>query len=400
MLLAFDHTLTLSLRFTKVGLLIGPRGNTLKKMETESGAKIAIRGKGSVKEGKGRSDAAHTSNQEEDLHCLIMADTEEKVNKAKKLIHNIIETAASIPEGQNELKRNQLRELAALNGTLRDDENQACQNCGQIGHRKYDCPEQRNFTANIICRVCGNAGHMARDCPDRQRGANWRNDGPGGPPGPAPAAGRIGTGDAVDREYEQLMQELSGGASANGEAPRRIEGGPGGGYDQPPQDDVKPWQRGPTGAAAPWQKRDDRGFDSRDAAPAGSAAPWARDRPRGDGRGADPYYGGAGAGTGYNAPAAANPAPWAQQAPAYPAAAPYAGYAAPGYSGGYQPQGAPPGLAAPPGLSGAGLSALLQQFAGSPPPPPPTSAIPPPPPGSAPPPPPPSDQHPPPPPGN
>jgi len=61
-------------------------------METESGAKIAIRGKGSVKEGKGRSDAAHTSNQEEDLHCLIMADTEEKVNKAKKLINTIIET--------------------------------------------------------------------------------------------------------------------------------------------------------------------------------------------------------------------------------------------------------------------------------------------------------------------
>jgi splicing factor 1 len=66
-------------------------------METESQAKIAIRGKGSVKEGKGRSDAAHTSNQEEDLHCLIMADTEEKVNKAKKLIHNIIETVSAFP---------------------------------------------------------------------------------------------------------------------------------------------------------------------------------------------------------------------------------------------------------------------------------------------------------------
>ena len=65
-------------------------------MESESGAKIAIRGKGSVKEGKGRSDTTHTSNQEEDLHCLIMADTEEKVNKAKKLIHNVIETV-SIP---------------------------------------------------------------------------------------------------------------------------------------------------------------------------------------------------------------------------------------------------------------------------------------------------------------
>ena len=61
-------------------------------MEKNSGAKIAIRGKGSVKEGKGKSDAAHASNQDEDLHCLIMADTEEKVNKAKELIHNVIET--------------------------------------------------------------------------------------------------------------------------------------------------------------------------------------------------------------------------------------------------------------------------------------------------------------------
>ncbi|PSS16877.1 hypothetical protein M430DRAFT_141353 [Amorphotheca resinae ATCC 22711] len=385
-----------------IGLLIGPRGNTLKKMETESGAKIAIRGKGSVKEGKGRSDAAHTSNQEEDLHCLIMADTEEKVNKAKKLIHNIIETAASIPEGQNELKRNQLRELAALNGTLRDDENQACQNCGQIGHRKYDCPEQRNFTANIICRVCGNAGHMAKDCPDRQRGTSWR-DAPGGPPGPG--AGRIGAGDAVDREYEQLMQELSGGAPST-DGPRRIESGPSGGYDQGPPagDDVKPWQRGPTGAPAPWQQRgrgDDRnGFDSRDG-PTGGAAPWVRDRARGGDRG-DSYPGGP---NGYGAPPPPPPAaPW-QQPPAYPpAGAPpggYGAYSAPGYGAAY-PQasmGAPPGLAAPPGLSGAGLSALLQQFSGSPPPPPPPpGSIPPPPPGNAPPPPPPSDQPPPPPP--
>lgn len=205
------------------------------------------------------------------------------------------------------------------------------------------------------------------------------------------------------------MQELSGGAPA-GDAPRRIEAGPGG-FDQPPQDDVKPWQRGPTGAAAPWQKRDDRGgggYDTRDAPPSGGAAPWARDRGRGgEGRGGDAYYGGGQ--NGYNAPpsgpSAGNPAPWAQQTPAYPPVAGYgaAGYSAPGYGNGYPPQqamGAPPGLAAPPGLSAAGVTALLQQFAQSPPPPPPTSSIPPPPPGSAPPPPPPSDAPPPPPPSN
>ena len=36
-----------------MGLLIGPRGNTMKKLEAETGAKIMIRGKGTQKEGKG-----------------------------------------------------------------------------------------------------------------------------------------------------------------------------------------------------------------------------------------------------------------------------------------------------------------------------------------------------------
>ncbi|KAJ5105910.1 hypothetical protein NUU61_003257 [Penicillium alfredii] len=339
-----------------IGLLIGPRGNTLKKMETESGAKIAIRGKGSVKEGKGRSDAAHASNQEEDLHCLIMADTEDKVNKAKKLIHNVIETAASIPEGQNELKRNQLRELAALNGTLRDDENQACQNCGQIGHRKYDCPEQRNFTANIICRVCGNAGHMARDCPERQRGSDWRNN--PGYGGRDPRA--IGTGDAVDREMEQLMNELSGGAPGE-HPPRRIEAGPDHGY--PDDRDAQPWERRlPPTDAAPWQQRGRENRSRDDYAPRdhGAPPPWAAQS-----RGGDYGYGG------YAAPGTASaPAPWQQQAPPPPPGG-QAGY---GYGYGYPPPGmgapgtGPPGMAAPPPPPG---MPPYYGGAGSPPPPPP-----------------------------
>lgn len=389
-------------------------------MESNSGAKIAIRGKGSVKEGKGRSDAAHTSNQEEDLHCLIMADTEEKVNKAKRLIHNVIETAASIPEGQNELKRNQLRMLATLNGTLRDDENQACQNCGQIGHRKYDCPEQRNFTANIICRVCGNAGHMARDCPDRQRGSNWRNDGPGGYGGGRPPAGRaIGPGDAVDREYEQLMQELAGGGPVgDGQAPQRIEAGPGGyengrdsyggggGHGGDRERELRPWQRGPTGAAAPWQNRsrDDRerqDYGRGDHGP-GSAPPWAGRSRGGDGYGYGQPGGGA-PGGGHSA------APWHQHAP--PAGTPTGPSGHMGYGGGYPGAAtgygagdhsaagypAPPSMGAPPGLAGGlapppGLGGMYAGYGGAaspPPPPPPMGGAPPPPPTEQPPPPPP-----------
>lgn len=134
------------------GLLVGPRGNSLKKMERESGAKISIRGKGSVKDGKVRPDM-YAGDDDEDLHCFVTADNEDKVRKCVELINSVIETvsailsdiclslsdvqAASTPETDNDHKRNQLRELAQLNGTLRDDEGQACQNCGKIGHRKW-----------------------------------------------------------------------------------------------------------------------------------------------------------------------------------------------------------------------------------------------------------------------
>jgi len=360
-------------------------------METESQAKIAIRGKGSVKEGKGRSDAAHTSNQEEDLHCLIMADTEEKVNKAKKLIHNVIETAASIPEGQNELKRNQLRELAALNGTLRDDENQACQNCGEIGHRKYDCPQKQNFTASIICRVCGQAGHMARDCPDRKVGQPWRND------NRFPDRGQPARIAAPENELDAFMAEMGG---APGQPRAAIEyngnGAAGGDSYGGGERAVKPWERGPTGGSAPWARNDgdDRGRgDSNSAAP----PPWAG----GGGRGGQSYDQGYGAGNGA--------APWASATPTAPAAG--AGYGYGGY--GYDQNagmGAPgaygaPGYGAPPPPSGPppGLGPLFQSYggAGSPPPPPPPpsgSVPPPPPPGEAPPPTPPTEAPPPPPP--
>lgn len=366
-------------------------------METKSQAKIAIRGKGSVKEGKGKSDAAHASNQDEDLHCLIMADTEEKIIKAKELIHQVIETvssygpslqvasiltftqAASIPEGQNELKRNQLRELAALNGTLRDDENQACQNCGEIGHRKYDCPNAKNFTANVICRVCGNAGHFARDCPDRARGSDWRNLPPRGPGGDG------------DNEYEKLMNEIGGGTAGN--PARQIGWQEGGAGAAPPGGpELKPWQKAPTGGPAPWERpqRPPPG------GPSGGPAPWLqRDRGNhdnygghGGGHGGHGGYGGGGYGGhggghgGYNGGGggyeSGGPPPWARGGggdrehrggggggPApwmQPQQQPHMGYSAPGMD-----YNAPPPPPPPPG----GIP---------PPPPPPSDNIPPPPP--------------------
>ncbi|PPQ83443.1 hypothetical protein CVT25_007034 [Psilocybe cyanescens] len=216
------------------GLLVGPRGNSLKKMERESGAKISIRGKGSVKEGKARPDQ-YADDAEEDLHCLVLGETDEKVAACVKMINKVIETAASTPEGQNDHKRNQLRELAALNGTLRDDENQICQNCGGVGHRKYDCPEQRNFTANIICRVCGSAGHMARDCTvnkDPNAQAVSIN-------GPSPSLNRTG----FDSEYASLMAEL-GENAGSGDPGKTPWDAPSMGHDiTAGGSNIPPWRR-------------------------------------------------------------------------------------------------------------------------------------------------------------
>jgi splicing factor 1 len=180
-----------------IGLLIGPRGNTLKKMEGDSGAKISIRGKGSLKEGK--NDPASLAAAEEELHAFINADTNEKVSRASRLINQIIETAASTPEAANELKRLQLRELAALNGTLREEEEIICANCGQSGHRRYECLEGRSVTATTICRICGGKGHLASDCaykndPEMQQASRQRAE-------------------QMDSEYQSFMAEIGGGGA-------------------------------------------------------------------------------------------------------------------------------------------------------------------------------------------
>ena len=103
-----------------VGLLIGPRGLTLKKLERESGARIMIRGKGSVKESKlqgGRTFAA----MDEPLHALITAGDDETLKKAVAMVTTTVKTAVETPNGENDLRKLQLMELAKMNGTLREN---------------------------------------------------------------------------------------------------------------------------------------------------------------------------------------------------------------------------------------------------------------------------------------
>lgn len=66
--------------------------NTCIAMERETGAKIIIRGKGSVKEGKvGRKDGQPLPGEDEPLHAYVTANNPECVKKAvDKVFHFIL----------------------------------------------------------------------------------------------------------------------------------------------------------------------------------------------------------------------------------------------------------------------------------------------------------------------
>ncbi|KAF6000423.1 hypothetical protein F1559_001328 [Cyanidiococcus yangmingshanensis] len=107
-----------------VGRLLGPRGATLKKLERETGCKIMIRGKGSIRKDKesevrGKPGWEHVFS--EPLHVILEAEMEESqadyaLERAKELVELLL---IPVPEDRDTLKREQLRELAILNGTLR-----------------------------------------------------------------------------------------------------------------------------------------------------------------------------------------------------------------------------------------------------------------------------------------
>uniref|UniRef100_A0AC35FH50 Branchpoint-bridging protein n=1 Tax=Panagrolaimus sp. PS1159 TaxID=55785 RepID=A0AC35FH50_9BILA len=181
-----------------VGLLIGPRGNTLKALENETGARIIIRGKGSVKEGKAIRRDGPMPGETEPLHAFITSTDPAIIKKAADKIRSILDDAINRPEANDSLRQSQLRELAVLNGTLRYEDMLAatrCSNCGSDQHKTYECPEAPNMTAQIICTLCGGGGHIAKDCL-------------------SPRTGYQSTcNKELDDEYAALLAEINGSSS-------------------------------------------------------------------------------------------------------------------------------------------------------------------------------------------
>ncbi|KAG4202118.1 hypothetical protein F383_20322 [Gossypium arboreum] len=112
--------------FNFVGRLLGPRGNSLKRVEATTGCRVYIRGKGSIKDPdkeeklRGRPGYEHLNDP---LHILIEADlpanvVDIRLRQAQEIIEELLKP---VDESQDFIKRQQLRELAMLNSNFREE---------------------------------------------------------------------------------------------------------------------------------------------------------------------------------------------------------------------------------------------------------------------------------------
>ncbi|XP_066573581.1 protein quaking-A isoform X7 [Amia ocellicauda] len=108
-----------------VGRILGPRGLTAKQLEAETGCKIMVRGKSSMRDRKKEEQNRGKPNWEhlnEDLHVLItVEDTQTRAEiKMRRAVEEVKKLLVPAAEGEDNLKKMQLMELAILNGTYRD----------------------------------------------------------------------------------------------------------------------------------------------------------------------------------------------------------------------------------------------------------------------------------------
>lgn len=112
--------------FNFVGRLLGPRGNSLKRVEASTGCRVYIRGKGSIKDPekeeslRGRPGYEHLSDS---LHIIIEAELavniiDMQMRQAQEIIEELLKP---VDESQDIYKRQQLRELAMLNSNYREE---------------------------------------------------------------------------------------------------------------------------------------------------------------------------------------------------------------------------------------------------------------------------------------
>jgi len=109
-----------------VGRLLGPRGNSLKRVEATTQCRVYIRGRGSVKDSVKEDklrDKPGYEHLNDPLHVLVEAESpadtvDARLNQAVAILEDVLKP---VDESMDYYKKQQLRELAILNGTIREE---------------------------------------------------------------------------------------------------------------------------------------------------------------------------------------------------------------------------------------------------------------------------------------
>jgi splicing factor 1 len=99
--------------YSFIGLILGPRGCTQKRLEYETCTKVAIRGKGAAKHTEQRTVATNESGCNMETHINISANSWDKVDAAIELIEPLL----IFIEEENIHKRNEMLQIAKNNGS-------------------------------------------------------------------------------------------------------------------------------------------------------------------------------------------------------------------------------------------------------------------------------------------
>ncbi|KAJ8532474.1 hypothetical protein K7X08_012397 [Anisodus acutangulus] len=121
-----DQYPSLHLQYNFVGRLLGPRGNSLKRVEATTECRVLIRGRGSIKDPvkeemmRGKPGYEHLN---EPLHVIVEAELpveiiDARLLQAREILEDLLKP---MDESQDFYKKQQLRELAMINGTLREE---------------------------------------------------------------------------------------------------------------------------------------------------------------------------------------------------------------------------------------------------------------------------------------
>ncbi|XP_071807111.1 KH domain-containing, RNA-binding, signal transduction-associated protein 2-like isoform X1 [Asterias amurensis] len=184
-------------KFNFVGKLLGPRGNSLKRMQEMTGTRMSILGKGSLRDKKKEDELREEGSEKhahlnEDLHVLIevYAPAADAYNR---LAYGIAEVRKYlIPDPNDEIRQSQLRELAIISGSYNEPPagtGRGVSNAGSRGAMSHPGPMGRGAPPNMHGRFPsppqGPQGPPGRPFP--------------GPPGGAPSPSIRGGGVAGSR---------------------------------------------------------------------------------------------------------------------------------------------------------------------------------------------------------